>query len=186
MRFLSSGIFWGFIVILFGIGILLKSVFNINIPFFKILIGIIIILFGISIIFDAIIPRKKFSAFKNNNFQSGTAIFGDYNINSGLVEKEYNIVFSKAVMDVASLDFSNYNGEFIKINSVFSSAEIYLSRNFEYEIRASSAFGAVRMPDGENVAFKNIARLENAENSELKRINLHISCVFGETKILYK
>ena len=35
MRFLSSGIFWGFIVILFGVGILLKSVFHVNIPFFK-------------------------------------------------------------------------------------------------------------------------------------------------------
>ena len=173
MRFLSSGIFWGFIIILFGIGILLKSVFHINIPFFKILVGIIVILFGISIIFNAINSRK-------------TAVFGDYNFKSGFVEKEYNIVFSKASMDVANFDFSNYNGEFIKINSVFSSTEIYLSRNFEYEIRADSAFGVVRLPNGEGVSFGNIARLENTENSELKRINLHVSSVFGEVKILYK
>ena len=173
MRFLSSGIFWGFIIILFGIGILLKSVFHINIPFFKILVGIIVILFGISIIFNAINSRKN-------------SVFGDYNFKSGLIEKEYNIVFSKASMDVANFDFSNYNGEFIKINSVFSSAEIYLSRNFEYEIRADSVFGVVRLPNGESVSFGNIARLENAENSELKRINLHVSSVFGEAKILYK
>ena len=173
MRFLSSGIFWGFVIILFGIGILLKSVFHINIPFFKILVGIIVILFGISIIFNAINSRK-------------TAVFGDYNFKSGFVEKEYNIVFSKASMDVANFDFSNYNGEFIKINSVFSSTEIYLSRNFEYEIRADSVFGVVRLPNGEGVSFGNIVRLENTENSELKRINLHVSSVFGEVKILYK
>ena len=174
MRFLSSGIFWGFIVILFGVGILLKSVFHINIPFFKIFVGIVVILFGISIIFDAV------------KFKKIEAVFGDYNFNSGTIEKEYNIVFSKAAMDISNFDFSNYNGEFIKINSVFSSSEIYLSRDFQYEIRAESSFGTVRLPNGESVSFGNIARLENAENSGLKRINLHVSSVFGETKILYK
>ena len=174
MRFLSSGIFWGFVVILFGVGILLKSVFHVNIPFFKILIGIIIIFFGISFIVGAMSQRKS------------EAIFRDYNFNFGTIEKEYNIVFSKAAMDVSNFDFSNYNGEFIKINSVFSSSEIYLSRDFQYEIRADSVFGVVSLPNGESVSFGNIARLENAENSGLKRINLHVSSVFGETKILYK
>ena len=174
MRFLSSGIFWGFIIILFGIVILIKTVFHINIPFFRILIGILIILFGISFIVGAVSQRKS------------EAMFRDYNFNSGTIQKEYNIVFSKASMDVANFDFSNYNGEFIKINSVFSSAEIYLSRDFQYEIRAESAFGSVILPNGENVSFKNIARVENAENGELKRINLHVVSVFGEAKILYK
>lgn len=174
MRFLSSGIFWGFIVILFGVGILLKSVFHVNIPFFKILIGIIVILFGVSIIFNAINSRR------NNT------VFGEYKFNFGTIEKEYNIVFSKGVFDFTNFNFSNYNGEFIKINSAFSKSEIYLSRNFEYEIRADSVFGVVSLPNGESVSFGNIARLENAENSELKRINLHVSSVFGETKILYK
>lgn len=174
MRFLSSGIFWGFIVILFGVVILLKSVFHVNIPFFKIFIGIIIIFFGISIIFNAINSRR------NNT------VFGEYNFNFETIEKEYNIVFSKGVFDFTNFNFSNYNGEFIKINSAFSKSEIYLSRNFEYEIRADSVFGVVSLPNGESVSFGNIARLENAENSELKRINLHVSSVFGETKILYK
>ena len=174
MRFLSSGIFWGFIVILFGVGILLKSVFHVNIPFFKILIGIIIIFFGISFIVDAMSQRKS------------EAIFRNYNFNFGTIEKEYNIVFSKGVFDFTNFNFSNYNGEFIKINSAFSKSEIYLSRNFEYEIRVDSVFGVVSLPNGESVSFGNIARLENAENSGLKRINLHVSSVFGETKILYK
>lgn len=175
MRFLSSGIFWGFIVILFGVGILLKSVFHVNIPFFKILIGIIVILFGVSIIFNAI-----------NSTRRNNTVFREYNFNFGTIEKEYNIVFSKGVFDFTNFNFSNYNGEFIKINSAFSKSEIYLSRNFEYEIRADSVFGVVRLPNGESVSFGNIARLENAENSGLKRINLHVSSVFGDTKILYK
>ena len=174
MRFLSSGIFWGFIVILFGVGILLKSVFHVNIPFFKILIGIIIIFFGISFIVGAMSQRKS------------EAIFRDYNFNFGTIEKEYNIVFSKGVFDFTNFNFSNYNGGFIKINSAFSKSEIYLSRNFEYEIRADSVFGVVSLPNGESVSFGNIARLENGENSGLKRINLHVSSVVGETKILYK
>ena len=174
MRFLSSGIFWGFIVILFGVGILLKSVFHVNIPFFKILIGIIILFFGISFIVGAMSQRKS------------EAIFRDYNFNFVTIEKEYNIVFSKGVFNFTNFNFSNYNGEFIKINSAFSKSEIYLSRNFEYEIRADSVFGVVSLPNGESVSFGNIARLENAENSGLKRINLHVSSIFGETKILYK
>ena len=175
MRFLSSGIFWGFIVILFGVGILLKSVFHVNIPFFKILIGIIVILFGVSIIFNAI-----------NSTRRNNTVFREYNFNFGTIEKEYNIVFSKGVFDFTNFNFSNYNGKFVKINSDFSKSEIYLSLNFEYEIRADSVFGVVRLPNGESVSFGNIARLENAENSGLKRINLHVSSVFSETKILFK
>ena len=119
MRFLSSGIFWGFIVILFRVGILLKSVFHVNIPFFKILIGIIIIFFGISFIVGAMSQRKS------------EAIFRDYNFNFGTIEKEYNIVFLKVIFDFTNFNFSNYNGKFVKINSDFSKSEIYLSRNFE-------------------------------------------------------
>ena len=63
MRFLSSGIFWGFIIILFGIVILIKTVFHINIPFFRILIGILIILFGISFIVGAVSQRKSEAMF---------------------------------------------------------------------------------------------------------------------------
>lgn len=174
MRFLYSGIFWGFIIILFGIGILLKSIFHINIPFFKILVGIIVIFLGISIIFNAINSRKY------------TAVLGNHNFRSASFEKEYNIIFSKGNIDFNNLDFSNYNGEVIKINSVFSSSEIYINKNFEYEIRASSMFGVIRMPNGENVSFGNIARLENTGKSELKKINLEVSSVFSEVKILYK
>ena len=112
MRFLSSGIFWGFIVILFGVGILLKSVFHVNIPFFKILIGIIVILFGVSIIFNAINSRR------NNT------VFGEYKFNFETIEKEYNIVSSKGVFDFTNFNFSNYHGEFIKINSAFLKSEI--------------------------------------------------------------
>lgn len=172
MRFLSSGVFWGFIVVLFGISILLRAIFHINIPFFKIILGIIVICFGISIIFEGL------------NFSKNNSVFGTYNFNSAKVEKEYNIIFSKGVIDFSNADFSNYNGKSIKINSIFASTAVYIDSNFEYKIKASSAFGTVYMPNGDSVAFGNIVRIIG--NNDSKKINIDINSIFGETKVSYK
>ena len=50
MGFLSSGIFWGTIVVIFGISMLLKAVFHIDLPVFRILLGLIVIYFGLRLI----------------------------------------------------------------------------------------------------------------------------------------
>ncbi len=50
MGFLASGVFWGSVIILFGISIILNSVFGISIPVFKIVLALILIYFGISIL----------------------------------------------------------------------------------------------------------------------------------------
>lgn len=168
----------GCAVILFGMGILLNSIFRINIPFFKIFIGIFVIYLGISIILPNRVSRRYVS--------ENSAVFNDYSFQSGLVEREYNIVFSKGVIDFTALDFSKYNGERIEVNSIFSSTEIYISKDYQYEINASSAFGSVRMPGGNNVSFGSMSKVENTENGELKKINMEVNAVFGAARISYK
>lgn len=173
MRFLSSGVFWGAMIILFGFGILLKAIFHINIPFFKILLGIIIICFGISIILEGLSIKKN------------TSFFGTYNFNSELVQNEYNIIFStRGNIDFSNINFSNYNGKEIKINSIFASTLVYIDKDMEVNIKASSAFGLVSMPNGDSVTFGNIERVFGSNAS--KRINLNVNLAFGEVKIMYK
>lgn len=50
MNFLSSGLFWGLILVLLGLSVILKSVFHINIPLIKILLAILLIYWGITLL----------------------------------------------------------------------------------------------------------------------------------------
>ncbi|MDD2331344.1 MAG: hypothetical protein PHI68_01685, partial [Candidatus Cloacimonetes bacterium] len=49
MSIFFGNMFWGILIILLGLSLILKD-FNINIPLFKIFFGLIIILFGIKLL----------------------------------------------------------------------------------------------------------------------------------------
>ena len=50
MEFLASGVFWGSVIILFGVSIILNAVFGISIPVFRVVLALILIYFGIKIL----------------------------------------------------------------------------------------------------------------------------------------
>jgi len=53
-------LFFGILIILFGVSLILKSIFNINIPLLKIFFGIVLIYWGITLL----MPESKLQLFK--------------------------------------------------------------------------------------------------------------------------
>ena len=51
MCFLFGGVFWGIVLVLLGLSIIVRIVFNIHFPFFRILFALIIIYFGLKAAF---------------------------------------------------------------------------------------------------------------------------------------
>lgn len=73
MHLLSNGLFWGFILILLGISVMIKAVFKIDIPLIKILFG-----------------------FNFKSHSSGNIIFQKSRITASKLKNEYNVVFGNA------------------------------------------------------------------------------------------
>jgi len=75
---MSSAVFWGVLIIIFGLSIILKEVFHINFPFLRVIFGIFLIFWGIKVISG--------SSWKNKNEDS--AIFTSANMNYDKSKKE--------------------------------------------------------------------------------------------------
>ena len=48
---MGAGIFWGAFLLLLGVALIVKVVFNVDFPVFKVLIGIFLVLLGLKVIF---------------------------------------------------------------------------------------------------------------------------------------
>lgn len=168
MRFMSMPIFWGIIVVLFGLSIILKHLFNVHIPFFRVLIGIIVIMFGISIIIGSYKKHSNTTVFSETKFKN--------------IYKNYNIIFGTGIIDLT--DAANINiPEKIEVNTVFGSSVIYIDREKEFYIRGNSAFGYIQMPDGDNIVFGDIKRTYGSSSQKAKII---VNNVFARTSVVYK
>jgi len=66
---------------------------------------------------------------------------------------EFNSVFGSQLVDFRESSVS-LNEAKIEINAVFGYVEVYLPDNVIIKIKASSAFGKVNLPEGNDVVFR--------------------------------
>ncbi|MCK8817576.1 cell wall-active antibiotics response protein [Natroniella sulfidigena] len=167
----SSSLFWGVLLILFGISSILKS-FNIHLPFFRVIVSLFFIYLGITILLGGPVFRTD----KN------TVLFGERRIAvTNEADKEYNIIFSSGEIDLSNLELDN-NME-LEINNIFSSSRIKVDPSIPLKIVASSAFSSVRMPDGNNIVFgESIYQSEDFTEDD-KYIEIEANVVFGSLEV---
>lgn len=68
MKYLKKGTFWGIILILLGISIILKGAFNIYLPVIRILFGCILIYWGGELLGEAAKKIRRRSSRDNEPF----------------------------------------------------------------------------------------------------------------------
>ena len=169
MGMLFSGIFWGVVLIIFGITIIIKIIFNIHIPLFRIMIALFFIYLGIQILMG-----WKF--FPQGNERS--AIFNETKIQADSSDNEYNIIFGKGDVDLTKIDLKEKSVN-IKINTVFGGSFIKLNPEMPYIIKVDSAFAGARLPDGNNAAFGTyVYKSKNFKEHE-NHLRIKASVVFG-------
>ncbi len=168
MNFLFSGLFWGIIVILIGISIILNSIFHFNIPIFKIIGALFFIYLGISMITGASIRRNdsKFTIFAESNIQKP-------------VDNEHNTIFGSSKLDLTELKLNNN----FQSNTIFGSTIIYIDPKKPINIIASSAFGEVKMPNKNTVNFGEITYNTKSYKEDNDSIDIKISTVFGSVDV---
>src|SRR5688572_18809922 len=99
MSFISSGTFIGVLIVLFGISILVREVFHIQIPFFKILFGIFLIYVGVRMIAGGFWKTKT----------SNSTVFGSSSMQYDSRNDDYDIVFGSGTIDLFKMDAPTQN-----------------------------------------------------------------------------
>jgi hypothetical protein len=171
----NSGIFWGILVIVFGIGLLVKHIFNLDFPVFKVVLGLALVLIGIRIILSKSVCRPHHD---NWSDKDNSVVFSNKQILFNEAENEYNVVFSSSVLDFTKIDTSTEHK--IKLNCVFGDMKILVNPRTKVILESDVVFGNVSNPEETQYSPEGIA------DSNQIVLKLKTSAVFGTIKIIRK
>jgi hypothetical protein len=172
---MGIGIFFGILLILAGAAIILRILFNIDIPVFKLLVAFVLIYIGI---------RMLSGDFSMKNIHTGknAVIFGETTFKGIPEDREYTIVFGQARIDISETEASD-KLKSLKINTVFGGSELIISQKQSILIRADAAFASARLPGNKETSF---GKVEYRTHSEKITLEVESNVVFGEFRVLEK
>ncbi|MCX6292150.1 MAG: LiaF-related protein [Bacteroidetes bacterium] len=172
MSFISSGVFWGGIIILFGLSIILREIFHVHIPFVRIIFGCILIYWGIKMISGG---------FGRNHWGRNAAVFNEAKMNYDDAQKEYNTVFGSSTIDLFKME--NKGDRKIEVNIVFGNCALILNDSIPIKVEISSAFASATTPDKNMSALGKSTYYTSAYKENQPYIFIEANVVFGKLDI---
>ena len=172
---MAPGVFWGILLVIIGLSIIFRIVFDINL--FRVLIAVFLILIGIKIL----VGDKGIFNFRT---VKSDVFFGERSFSGTPDNKtEYNVIFGKSEFDFRDIDFRDEKPIRLKINTIFGGAVIKVNEDAPVKIKVNAAFAGARMPDGNTVAFG--SSQYTSSNFDVSRNYLFIdaSVVFGGVEV---
>jgi predicted membrane protein len=157
MNVLFGPAFWGILIVLLGLSIILKQV-GVNLPLVKMFIAIVIILFGVRLLVGGS------CSIRTRSTRSGVYTTGS---------TEHSVVFSSQTIDLTGISVDSRP---LELTAVFGSAYVLLPEDIEFDFESTSVFGSVevpRKPDSTQVYPKG-------------RVSIEASAVFGKIEFAYK
>ena len=167
--------------IIIGVDIILKFLFKISLPLFKIFFALFFIYMGLSIL----LGRNMFGS-KNCRWQEASDMFGEFtsSYSERVLEKEnISVIFGSKSVDLTGMKIKEGRA-YIKADCVFGQLKIKLDPQMPVRIYGSSAFGQVTLPDNNKSVFgSNKYESENLDTGK-PYLELEVSAVFGETVVI--
>ena len=174
MSFISTGIFWGVVIILFGLSILLREVFHVHIPFVKILFGVILVYLGVRMIAGGLWR-------KTNN----TAVFGDAAMQYDDRHDDYDIIFGSGTIDLFKMETPAQNKK-VEVSVVFGNGTLIINDSIPMKIEMNSVFGSSVLEDKRINAFGKTYNKTSAYKEGQPYVMLETNVVFGRLTIQSK
>jgi predicted membrane protein len=172
---MGAGVFWGALLILIGLALILRFVFNVDFPIVKVLVAMFFIYLGIRILFGS------FGMFK---FETGPddVIFSEKEFVRPEHNKEYNIIFGKGNFDFRDVDISDGNVN-VKIGTVFGASEIRIDRDMPVRIVADAVFAGAELPDGNTAVFGSSSYESPSYIADSNHLKIKLDVVFGGAEV---
>lgn len=173
MGFIFNEVFWGVFLILLGAAVIIKVVFNINIPVIRIVLAFFLIYLGIRLMIGWGVHQEK----PNN-----TVLFNDGRIEATNAAEEYNVIFGRGNIDLTKLVPSDT--AVARVNVIFGGGVMRIDPSQPVWIEVNSAFGEARMPGGNNISFgKYIYKTQGYQEGK-PAIRIEANVVFGGLEIV--
>ena len=95
-QFFGTPLFWGIILILFGIAVVVKAVFRIDIPLGRILIALVLIVWGVTLLSG----RRFWGGGRWEDRRESTVFFSGDITDHGPLREEYGVIFGSRRVDL--------------------------------------------------------------------------------------
>jgi predicted membrane protein len=177
---MGSGMFWGILLIIIGVSLILKIIFHVDFPIFKIIVAFALIYLGIKILIG-----PSFKIF-NEHKDEQTIVFGKGEFNDIKSEKEYNVVFGKADFDLRTLALDTLTPTKIRMNTVFGNSKVILPPNMPVKIEVDAAFAGVTLPNGNTASFGSSTYTTKNFDSAMGYLHIKADAVFGSLEFEQK
>lgn len=173
---MGAGLFWGILLILIGLGIVIRVVFNIHFPLVKFVIAFFFIFIGIKLLVG------NFSVWDKRGDES-TTFFSESKID-GLEEghKEYNVIFGSSVIDLRNVDLTQGSKQ-IEINTIFGGTVLKIDKNTPIKIKSDAAFASAKLPNGNTATFGTGRYESETFNRDANHIYIKCDVVFGNFEV---
>ena len=173
---MGAGLFWGAFLLLLGIALIIKVVFNVDFPVFKVLVGIFLILMGIKVLFGRfLIP--------SHHFEPEETIFNERVYDNPEPGKEYTVLFARGVYDFTNVDLSK-GSFYVKISTVFGGTQIIISRDMPVKIKADAVFAGAELPDGNTAVFGSAIYESDSWSPDTAALDIKVDVVFGGVQVI--
>lgn len=170
---MGIGLFWGIVLIVIGLSIIFKVIFDISI--FRIIIAIAFILIGVKILVGK-------SAINIKSDESDV-IFNERNYNDfPMSDTEYNTVFGKSIFDFTKAKVPIDSPIRLEFNTIFGNTELRLPKDLPVKIKAESIFGSAKLPDNNTAVFGSASYISK-HDSTANFVKIEASAVFGHIEI---
>ena len=172
MHLLSNGLFWGFILILLGISVIIKAIFKIDIPLVKIIFALLLIYWGLKLLFG----------FSFHSHSEENIVFQKSQITASKSKSEYNIVFGSGDIDLKGVDISQGNA-YAEVNIVFGSGDVYIDPAIPALIKISSVFAETKLPK-RTITFLGdyVYKTENFDQNK-PYLYIKLDVIFGNARV---
>ena len=175
---MGAGLFWGAFLLLLGIALVIKVIFQIDFPVFKVLIGIFLVLLGMKILFG------RFGV-SDHHFKPEETIFHEKVFDHPEQDKEYTVLFGKGVYDYTDVDWSQ--GRFYsKISTVFGGSQIIIPRDAPVRIKADAVFAGAELPDRNSAVFGSAYYQSDSWKDDTTGIDIKVDVVFGGVQVILR
>lgn len=143
----SSEIFWGSILIIFGLSVLIKAIFGIDLPLMRVIFGGLLIYLG----FSMVTSWKNYSHCGKN---SRTIWFSTISTTPDTIKSEYRVSFSSIRIDLRSVPIDQIPSK-IFIDAHCSSVLLITNPDVPTLINIDARFASTKLPNNETVAVGN-------------------------------
>ncbi|PLX24359.1 MAG: hypothetical protein C0599_02390 [Salinivirgaceae bacterium] len=154
-----------------GLGLLIREIFNFELPMPRYLSGVFLLLLGIHFM---IIQLGK-----TTDSETYTVVFNERNFSyNSNISNEYVVVFGASRINLENLDLNN-ESKSIEIDVVFGHADVVLPDSIPYIIESNIAFGGTDGNGPNNGGIGDFTTYSNEFSSDSIYLTIRANVSFG-------